>query len=58
MKNMQQTRTNVQHFLKSNGNLVVINQVNYIPVRAGSIHTKVKEFPYIQIFDSIQDFLF
>ena len=58
MKNMQQTRTNVQCFLKPIGNLVVIYQVKYIPVCAGSIYVKVKEFPDIQIFDCIQDFFF
>ena len=58
MKNMQWTKTNIQCFLKPNGNLVVIYQVKYIPGCAKSIHAKVKELPHVQIFDSTQDFFF
>ena len=53
MKNMQQTRTNVQWFLKLIGNLVVIYLVKYIPVYAGSIYAWMKGFSHIQIFDCI-----
>ena len=58
LKNIQQTRINVQYFLKSNGNLVIIYQVKDIPVLAGPIHTKMKEIPHIKIFYCIQNLFF
>ena len=43
---------------KPTDNLVVIYQVKHIPVHAGSIQAKVKDFSHIQIFDCTQNFFF